>query len=192
MRLSTLALLCAVFSCHATTTSQPQVYAITSPNAALSRYATFSFGLTNEPPAGYGHVARSLEVEHRMRTVVLGALQQKGYVQDSAKPDFIVKYASGTREAEGQSAGYIDDPPSSVQESLSIDVYDAATLNQVWHGLALTEIDRAKIDDRLLRLSVQAVLATFPARSSASSPSPLGSPAEMQAEPMDRVRLERQ
>jgi hypothetical protein len=191
MKLMTLALLSAMFSCQATTAApRPQVYAIASPHAVFSRYSTFSLGLTNPPPAGYEASQRSLEVEHRMRGIVIGALEQRGYVEDNAKPDFVVKFASGTKEVAGESGGYVYASPS-VQDSISIDVYDAASMTQVWHGAAFTDGDGSKIDDRLLRLSVQGVLSAFPARSTVTAPA-VGSPAEMQPEPVRGVPLDRQ
>jgi hypothetical protein len=183
MRLSTLVLLCAMASCRSVTASGPQVNEVTSPSASFSRYSAFSFGLADRPPAGYEISSRSLEVERRIRAHVLAFLEQRGYVEDNARADFVVKYASGTREVAGPGGGYLDvEGPSSVEESISIDVYDAATGTHVWHGDARAEIDRKKIDDNLLRLSVERVLADVPAHTAAASPA-TKAPAEMQAPP---------
>ena len=97
MRLYVLALLGASVSCHAMTSSPPPVPRA----AAFSRYRTFSFALSGQPPEGYDVSERSIEAEARARQAIVAALVRKGYAAESAKSDrsdFIVRLSSGTRQ----------------------------------------------------------------------------------------------
>ena len=50
---------------------------------------------------------------------------------------------------------------------IGIRVYDAATSTEVWQGSASAEINPQKIDDSLLKMGVERMLADFPIRKAA-------------------------
>ena len=148
--------------------NSPVATSVAAPRASLASYQTFSFGLSDQPKPGYQVTARSLEVQHRLRPAVLAALQQRGYVENENKGDFIVKLAAGTGAVENPA------PERSVSGGpargfIGIHIYDAQAGTEVWQGSAFAEIDPEKIDDSLLRMGVEHMLAEFPAR----SPSPV-------------------
>jgi hypothetical protein len=161
---TTLALLGALTACS-TAAPPPRGVAtsVASPHASFAQYHTFSFGLADPPKAGYEVTPRSLEVERRLRPLVLEALKARGYVANDTNGDFIVKLATGTGELQSPS------PERAVQTGLArgylgIDIYDGPTGAEVWQGSAFAEIDPEKIDDSLLKLGVTHMLADFPPR----------------------------
>jgi hypothetical protein len=173
MRFIPLALLAAMASCHAMTSTGPAVQTAMSQNAPFPRYHTFSFGLAGPPPDGSAISARSLEAEWRTRELVIAALTRKGYVEVRSKADVIVRLSSGTREVlHSQAPDNFDPPPSTEEASVSIDMYDAATGLQVWHGYAVAEIDSATVDEALLQRGVEGVFAGLPVQ---NSPAPMDS-----------------
>jgi hypothetical protein len=139
---------------------------VASPHASLASYHTFSFGLADQPKPGYEVTPRSLEVQRRLRPVVLAALEARGYTEDEAKADFIVKLAAGTGDLPSQQAERAV-PTGLARGFIGIDIYDAPTGSQVWQGSAFAEIDPEKIDDSLLKMGVTHMLADFPARDTA-------------------------
>ena len=164
MKWITAALLCSMTSCStAVVPTKTTATSIKSPHVSLASYQTFSFGLPDQPKAGYDVTSRSLEVQRRLRPVVLEALQGRGYKEDETKSDLIVKLAAGTGAAPnpelersrktGLARGFI-----------GISVYEAATGTEVWQGSAFAEIDPEKIDDSLLKMGVSHMLADFPSR----------------------------
>jgi Domain of unknown function (DUF4136) len=160
-------------ACSATNRSGPEIETAASLSAPFAEYRTFSFGFTQDPPRAYQASARSLEVEHRMRELFASALTQKGYVEDGAKPDFVVRFGAGTRRVEMATylepgAGHSADDDAFTFGKMNVDIYDASTKIEVWSGSVVSNIDLAKpIDNRVLERAVQGVLATFPARSAA-------------------------
>ncbi|MET0791638.1 MAG: DUF4136 domain-containing protein [Polyangiaceae bacterium] len=140
---------------------------IAAPHASFASYHTFSFGLSDPPKAGYEVTARSLEVQRRLRLVVLAALQQRGYALEDAGGDFIVKLAAGTGPAVYIATQGHDERATDsglAQGFVGISVYDRATGNEVWQASAFAEISPAKIDDSLLQMGVNHMLKDFPAR----------------------------
>jgi hypothetical protein len=168
MKWIALALMGALTSCAATTPPrQTAANVISSPQAPFGSYHTFSFGLADPPKPGYEVTPRSLEVQRRLRAVVLAALQERGYTVEDAGGDFVVKLAAGTGPdvyrgepmgsertmATGLARGYI-----------GIDIYDRPSGNEVWQGSAFAEIDPATIDDSLLKMGVDHMLKDFPTK----------------------------
>jgi hypothetical protein len=167
MKWMNVALLGVVTSC--TTAAPPSKTAVAtfaSPHASFASYHTFSFGLSDQPKAGYEVTPRSLEVQRRLRPVVLEALQGRGYLEDQTKSDFIVKLTAGTGAIPNPSVEHA--PPTGLARGfIGIDVYDASTGTEVWQGSAFAEIDPEKIDDTLLKMGVAHMLSDFPARDTA-------------------------
>jgi hypothetical protein len=168
MKWITVALMGALTSCAAAPPPrQTAATAIASPHAPFDSYHTFSFGLSDPPKAGYEITPRSLEVERRLRSVVLAALQEHGYKADDAGGDFVVKLAAGTGPAVYQNEQM--GPERAVRTGLArgyigIDIYDRSTGSEVWQGSAFAEIDPAAIDDSLLKMGVDHMLNDFPTR----------------------------
>jgi len=138
---------------------------IAAPSAPFESYESFSFGLADQPGPGYQVTARSLEVQRRLQLLVQAELQERGYVQNPAKGDFIVKLVTGTgmppNPAAERTAG-----PGPARGFIGVDVYDAVSGSMVWKGTAFAEIDPATIDDALLQMGVDHMLASFPANPS--------------------------
>ena len=172
MKWIALALVGALTSCAAAVTppTKSSATAIAAPHASFAGYQTFSFGLSDPPKAGYDATPRSLEVQRRLRTVVLAALQQRGYVADDAGAgDLVVKIAAGTGRdiyKGGQTMGERAIATGLAQGFIGIDIYDRSTGSEVWQGSAFAEIDPANINDSLLEMGVDHMLKDFPARAS--------------------------
>ncbi len=159
-----VALLGALTSCStAAMPSKTAATSIAAPHSSLANYHTFSFGLADQPKTGYAVTPRSLEVQRRLRPVVLEAFQDRGYMEDPTKADFIVKLAAGTGELPNPGVEHTV-PTGLARGFIGIDVYDASTGSQVWQGSAFAEIDPEKIDDSLLKIGVTHMLANFPSR----------------------------
>lgn len=155
----------------ATSATGPAQTAVAS-SAPLAGYRTFSFGFTEDAPRAYHGSARSLEVQHRMRELLAATLTQRGYVQDSTKPDFVVRFGAGTRDVEKATA-YDGESPvlpeSFTLGGMKVDIYDASNKTEVWQGSVASKIDLTRpIDDAVVQRAVQDVLATFPPRSAAT------------------------
>ena len=164
MKWMKLAFFGAVTSCS--TAAMPSKTAATSfaaPRSSLAGYHAFSFGLADQPKTGYEVTPRSLEVQRRLRPVVLEAFRGRGYVEDQTRPDFIVKLAAGTGELPKPGLEHTA-PTSHARGFIGIDVYDASTGTQVWKGSAYAEIDPEQIDDSLLKMGVTHMLSDFPSR----------------------------
>jgi hypothetical protein len=159
-----VALLGAATSCATgAVPSKTTATSIASPRSAVASYHTFSFGLADQPETGYEVTPRSLEVQRRLRPVVLQALLGRGYVEDRNQSDFIVKLAAGTGELPNPAAERAV-PTGLARGFIGIDVYDGSTGTEVWKGSAFAEIDPEKIDDSLLEMGVNHMLADFPSR----------------------------
>ena len=170
MRCIALALVVALTSCvRAAPSGKSSGTVIAAPHASFAGYRTFSFGLADSPKAGYEVTARSLEVQRRLRLVVLATLQQRGYTLDDAGGDLIVKLAAGTGPAVYIATQGHDERATDsglAQGFIGINVYDRATGNELWQASAFAEISPAKIDDSLLEMGVNHMLKDFPARQS--------------------------
>lgn len=168
MKWIALAFIAALNSCtRVAPRDQTSATVIAAPHASLASYHTFSFGLSDPPKAGYEVTARSLEVQRRLRLVVLAALQQRGYTPDDVNGDFIVKLAAGTGPAVYIATQGLDERATDTglaQGFIGINVYDRATGNEVWQASAFAEISPAKIDDSLLEMGASHLLKDFPAR----------------------------
>lgn len=160
----------AVTSCAAVAPPrQTAASAIASPHAPFGSYHTFSFGLSDPPKSGYEVTPRSLEVQRRLRAVVLAALQERGYTADDSGGDFVVKLAAGTGPDvyRGEPMGSERTMPTGLARGfIGIDIYDRPTGTEVWQGSAFAEIDPSAIDDSLLKMGVDHMLKDFPAKDS--------------------------
>src|SRR5712671_1162214 len=143
MKWIAIALMGALTSCAAAAPPrQTSATAIRSPHAPFGSYHTFSFGLSDPPKAGYEVTPRSLEVQRRLRPVVLAALQEHGYVAQDAGGDFVVKLAAGTgpdvyrNEQHGAERAV---PTGLARGYIGIDIYDRSTGSEVWQGSAFAE-----------------------------------------------------
>jgi len=163
MKWMALALLGVTSCATAAAPHKPVATSVSSPHASLADYHTFSFGLADQPKSGFEVTPRSLEVQRRLRPLVLAALEERGYSENDAKADFIVKLATGTGAVPAPGAERA--LPSSVARGfIGIDIYDAQAGTQVWQGSAFAEVDPEKIDDSLLKMGVSHMLSSFPAR----------------------------
>jgi hypothetical protein len=165
MKWLVLALLGATSCTTAAVPKTAVATSVSSPSVSLAAYHAFSFGLADQPKSGYEVTPRSLEVQRRLRPLVLAALQARGYIENETNADFIVKLATGT----GPGPGPGSDLERAVNVStargfIGINIYDAPTGTEVWQGSAFAEIDPEKIDDSLLKMGVSHMLADFPAR----------------------------
>jgi hypothetical protein len=168
MKWIAVALVGALTSCSAVAPpTKTAATVVASPHASLASYHTFSFGLSDPPKEGYEVTPRSLEVQRRLRPVVLTALEQRGYTADDAGGDLVVKLAAGTGPDQHQSEEFNAEravPTGLARGYIGIDIYDRSTGSEVWQGSAFAEIDPAKIDDSLLQMGVNHMLKDFPAR----------------------------
>ena len=168
MKWISIVVVCALTACG-TSNPQPKTAAtsVAAPHASLTSYRTFSFGLSDPPKSGYEVTPRSLDVQRRLRSVVLRALQQRGYTASDVQGDMVVKLAAGTgaEVLNGAANGAERTTPSgSVSGYIGINIYDGLSGNEVWQGSAFAEIDPATIDDSLLALGVAHMLKDFPVR----------------------------
>ena len=162
-----IALAGALAGCS-TTTQEPKTTATTvaAPHASLANYHTFSFGPSDPPKVGYEVTPRSLEVQRRLRLVVLGALQRRGYQANDAQGDLHreARHWHGARRTTGRERcrkGDRHGPRARLHRNRT---YEGSTGSEVWQGAAFAEIDPAKIDDSLLEMGVAHMLQDFPAR----------------------------
>jgi len=163
-------LLGAMTACAATTSPTVRVQTESSAVASFAAYRTFGFRLAGTPPAPFQVSARSFEVERRMRSLVVAELVHKGYTEQPgpAHPDFVVALASGY----ATEPVYVGQEPAETVEkgAIVVDAFDASSSAHVWHSTAETEVDPKQINDQLLQVGVQRVLASFPARGSEGRP----------------------
>ena len=164
--------LAGALACCSTTAQEPKTTAtaVAAPHASLASYRSFSFGPSDPPKVGYEVTPRSLEVQRRLRTVVLSALQQRGYQAHDAQGDLVVKLATGTGPEVLQGERGVERalPTGLARGYIGINIYEGSTGTEVWQGSAFAEIDPAKIDDSLLEMGVAHMLQDFPARDAGS------------------------
>jgi hypothetical protein len=91
--IGTLAVACS----PATKAAGPEIHSATSPGVGLTQYRTFSFGLALDPNPTYG-VSPPLEAERHMRKFISSVLLQKGYIEDTINPNFIVRFGAKTKK----------------------------------------------------------------------------------------------
>ena len=167
MKWMLLALAGALAGCS-TNVQAPKTTATTiaAPHASLASYRSFSFGPSDPPKVGYEVTPRSLEVQRRLRSVVLSALQQRGYQANDAQGDLVVKLAAGTgpEVLAGERGVERATPTGLARGYIGINVYEGSTGTEVWQGSAFAEIDPAQIDDSLLEMGVAHMLQDFPTR----------------------------
>jgi hypothetical protein len=165
MKLNAFLFSCALTACAGGVAApkSPVVSTVASPQAPLASYRTFSFGLSDQPMAGFAVTPRSLEVQRRLRPAVREALLRLGYVEDQAKGDFVVTLATGSGSIESP-AMERSNAAGLIRGFIGIHIYDAATSTEVWQGSASAEINPQNIDDSLLKMGVERMLADFPMR----------------------------
>jgi hypothetical protein len=167
---STLTFVATVTACSAAT-SPPEAVATTvsAPHLSLASYRSFSFGLSDPPKTGYAVTPRSLEVQRRLRSVVLRELQQRGYTSRDSQGELIVKLAAGTGPELLQDSLVESTEPAiptgRVRGYIGINIYDSKTGIEIWEGSAFAEVDREKIDDSQLKMGVAHLLEPLPTRS---------------------------
>ncbi|HET7545993.1 MAG TPA: DUF4136 domain-containing protein [Polyangiaceae bacterium] len=146
--------------------NKPVASSISAPHASLELYRTYTFGLSDQPKAGYVVTPRSLEVQRRLRPAVVEVLQEHGYVENDTKAELIVKLAAGTGEIPNPAAERAV-PGKLARGFIGIHIYDAQAGTEVWQGSAFAEIEPEKIDDGLLKMGVNHMLADFPVSNAA-------------------------
>jgi hypothetical protein len=180
----TLVLITPLVACGASTPAPNHAVAskVAAPDVSFASYHTFSFGLAEPPRPGYQVTPRSLEVQSRLRTLVKGALEDRGLTETMDNADLVVKLATGSGSGyqlrpSSQGSGLVPPErlsgPAPAVGFLGIDIYGRASGNQIWKGSAFAEIDPTTIDDALLRHGVDHMLAGFgaqPAESVAQTP----------------------
>ena len=158
---------------------QVTVHTAANPAASFNRYATFSFGREESPPRGFQRSPHAPEVERRLEGMISVALAQRGYTLVPGRGDFVVEFGAGRRDvvvhdSSDDVAGEWqpdDENADFVQGSLVIDAFDGGTSGRVWHGASRAQVDPNHINDAELKRSVDALLASFPARDArAASP----------------------
>src|SRR5215471_7675399 len=108
MKWMTLVVVTAMTACSATLEKPPRASASSfgSSPAALAKYATFTFGVANQPAAGYDTTARSLEVQRRLTPLVRATLEKRGYHQTTDNPDLVIKISTGSGTLTGDGASW--------------------------------------------------------------------------------------
>jgi hypothetical protein len=163
VNLISLILVCASTACAAGPSSSQRVQTA-SANSNLSACKTFAFESAAQPIPPFATSARAFEVERRMRPMLEAELQGKGYVETTGdgKADFVVAFASGYAAVGGVPEGQTNAKPPVLTGQLVVDAFDATSKGQVWHGMAETEVDPQKIDDRLLQTALRRIMTGFP------------------------------
>jgi hypothetical protein len=148
-----------------------QLAAETARVAAFSRFHTFSFDFSGQPPAGYDVNERSLEAENRVRQAVVAALVRKGYVEtgNGDKGDLVVRLSSGTHEVLANVTDTGGNQPASEEAYVSIDLFDAANHSVVWHGVAVSNAQPLTIDVAQLQVGALTAIAAVPAQTPSTS-----------------------
>ena len=171
MRWFLIALLGFAAGCTSTAAQPPPraaVASLHSPTASFKEYQTFAFGSANPPAAGYEVTARSLEVQRRLTPLVESSLRKMGYQRADSGADLVVKISTGSGRILDDVPQRGNAPPSVAAGFIGLDFYDAANGAAVWHGIGYAEIDPEKIDEALLAMGVQHLLADFPARTTST------------------------
>jgi hypothetical protein len=161
------ALSIAPLACGLSTSEAPRVRTVASPSASFARYRTFAIGLTEMRTAGYEISPRSLEVQRRLRPLVLAAFEGRGYLasEDAAQADLIVRYASDARIAEALGPEQRPESARVVTEgAIFIDVFERSTGIELWQGSVMADVSPEHIDDALLARGVEELVSRFPTR----------------------------
>lgn len=156
----------AVVACNSASSEPPRAAAtgIGSASADFSKYKTFSFAPANPPADGFQVTPRSLEVQRRLAPLVQTWLEKHGYVQADDKPELLVKLSSGSAALAGEKRQRGNPGEEQPAGAIGIDVYDSASGTAVWHGSGMAEIDPEVINDELLALGVEKMMAEFPSQ----------------------------
>jgi uncharacterized protein DUF4136 len=160
----------ALLGAHLVACVRPiDIHTANLPTAPFAQYHTFSFGDAEGSPQGYKMSPRSVEVQRRLKPIIAGVLQEKGYTPAPGKGDFVVAYGSGRREGDvfhpEKSHDWLDENEDDdfVEGSIVLDVFDGSNDGQVWHGATRAGINPEKIDAAQLDRSVRLLLAHYPA-----------------------------
>src|SRR5882672_1697316 len=162
----------ALTACAAAAPPDRHVEVLSSGGAAFANYRTFGIGPAREPAPPFQLSERALEVEERIRPLVVAELSRKGYTEQvgQARPDLLLKFAVGY--ATRAPAVHQGDPGSSsggMTGEMVVDAFDGASGVQVWRGTAQSEVDPDKVDGQLLQYAVEHLFATFPGRPTVAS-----------------------
>jgi len=156
--------------------STPDVKVDADPSANTSNYRTYAWAYSDTPrgmnPLTYQRVRQSIDAY----------LAGRGYTQASA-PDFAVGFTLGARDKvevdsmgpygpyypgygvgfrRGWAAPYSSVDVRNVTEgTLAIDIYDAASKQPVWHGVATQNIGSQAVTQDQIDLAVSSVLSKF-------------------------------
>ena len=115
---------------------------------------------------------RNEDNERRIRAEVDAALAAKGLQKvEREQADLIVAFVVGTREqlrlegGGGHSYALLttkDAQSTYYKGSLSIDLFDAATRQQVWHGWVSKPLEPEADPDTVIKAAVTRIMAQFP------------------------------
>ena len=177
--------LCTATACSAATASEWDVQTAASSSARFGTYRTFSFGLPEAPPAGFDVSPTSLAAEPRIQSLIADDLVRKGYVEDKANPQLIVRFGLGTRH-ESRVGPEPNHPERYTTEAIAFDLYDAGAESAVWHGTATANIGRQRVDEGTLHNAVSAAFVALPesptpAAKRSETPRPAGAPPDLTA-----------
>jgi hypothetical protein len=165
MKWMILALVSAAVACSSSAPApRAEASGVGATKTSFAGYKTFAFAPANPPSSGYEVTERSLEVQRRLTPLVQASLEKRGYTKTEQNPDLLIKITagSGSLEQEKVQRGNPGEPAPS--GFIGVDAYDRATGSGVWHGSGHAEVDPQKIDDTLLALGVEKMLAGFPRR----------------------------
>jgi Domain of unknown function (DUF4136) len=153
--------------------SDLKVYSARSPTASFAGYRTYTHGAPEKTPTGFARTPITPEVWTKVQADIDAELAKKGYTPAiaGAEPDVVVRSGSGSRTVTRDEGAMTRVPWVSAdvvteytQATLVIDVFDAHTNQQVWHGSSRRALDAqpATVRDASIAEAVQAILRTFP------------------------------
>jgi hypothetical protein len=146
--------------------SSVEMYTAKSPKASFAEYKTYAYGTAETTPAGFAVTPLAPPIQAKVRVDIDREMASKGYALATAgaKPDLLVRPGAGSRILEDAEWIDFDQVVEYTQATFMIDVFDARTLQPVWHGSSRHVLEGAPsgASDASLAEAVRAVLRTLP------------------------------
>jgi Domain of unknown function (DUF4136) len=149
--------------------SSVEMYAAKSPTASFAEYKTYAYATSETTPAGFAVTPLAPPIQAKVQVDIDREMASKGYALATAgaKPDLLVRPGSGSRNLEDVAWVDFDQIVEYTQATFMIDVFDAHTLQPVWHGSSRHVLEEAPgsgsgVSDASLADAVRSVLRTLP------------------------------